>query len=123
MKDQIFNMIICPGGHPNSVILGKNQILVDMLKKQKKEGRYYASICVAPYDVFEVNILFEGEKRTGHPAYNRVSNEVDERDIISNKCITSKGSCTSFEFGFALAKLLFSKEEIEKLQDFMIFKA
>ena len=122
VKDEIFDMIICPGGHPNSVILGKNKILVDMLKKQKQEGRWYAAICVAPYDVFEVNGLLEGEKGVGHPAYNRVKNEVNERVVISNKCITSQGPCTSFEFGFALAKLLFPKEEIEKLEDFMRFK-
>ena len=40
---------------------------------------------------------------------------------ISNKCITSKGPGTSFDFGFDLAKLLFPKDEIEKLQDFMIY--
>ena len=122
VKDEVFDMIICPGGHPNSVILGKDKTLVEMLKKQKKEGRWLCAICVAPYDVFEVNGLLEGEKGTGHPAYERVKNETKERVVISNNLITSQGPCTSFEFGFVLAEKLFPKEEIKKLKDFMIFK-
>ena len=101
VKDEIYDLIICCGGHPNSVILGKNKDLVEMLKKQKKEGRWYSAICVAPYDVFEVNGLFEGEKGVGHPAYEKIKNLSDERVVVSNKCITSKGPGTSIEFGFA----------------------
>ena len=37
VKNETYDMIVCCGGHPNSVILGKNPILVDMLKKQKKK--------------------------------------------------------------------------------------
>ena len=54
-------------------------------------------------------------------AYEKVKNLCDERVVISNKCITSKGPGTSFDFGFDLAKLLYPKDEIEKLQDFMIY--
>ena len=73
-----------------------------------------SAIFVVPYDVFEINGLFEGEKAIGHPAYEKVKNLCDERVVISNKCITSKVTGTSFDFGFALAKLLFPKDEIEK---------
>ena len=54
-------------------------------------------------------------------AYEKVKNLCDERVVIYNKCITSKGPDTSFDFGFDLAKFLFRKDEIEKLQDFMIY--
>ena len=37
------------------------------------------------------------------------------------KCIISKGLNTSFDFDFTLARILFPKDEIEKLQDFMIY--
>ena len=36
IKDEIYDLIVCCGGHTNSVILGKNETLVKMLKKQKK---------------------------------------------------------------------------------------
>ena len=36
------------------------------VKKQKKDGRLISSICVAPYDVFEINGLLKGEKAIGH---------------------------------------------------------
>ncbi len=47
--------------------MGKDKTLVEMLKKQKKEGRWLCAIWVAPYDVFQVKGLLEGEKGTGHP--------------------------------------------------------
>ena len=72
-------------------------------------------------NVFEINGLLEGEKAIGHTAYEKVKNKVDERVVISNKCIISKGLNTSFDFDFTLARILFPKDEIEKLQDFMIY--
>ena len=60
------------------------------VKKNKKKGRLISSISIAPYDEFEINDLFEGEKAIGHPAYEKVKNLCDERVVISNKCITSK---------------------------------
>ena len=74
-----------------------------------------------PYDVFEINGLLEGEKAIGDPTYEKVKNEVDERVVTSNKCITSNGIDISFDFGFVLAKILFPKDQIDKLQDFMIY--
>ena len=60
-------MIICPGGHPNSFILWKNKILINILQKHKQEGRWYHSICVAPYDVLHINGLPDGEIATEYP--------------------------------------------------------
>ena len=71
--------------------MGKDKTLVEMLKKQKKEGRWLCAIWVTPYDVFQVNGLLEGEKGTLHPGYERVKNETNERVIISNNLITSQG--------------------------------
>ena len=33
-----------------------------MLKKKKKEGKWISAICVAPYDVFEINGLLKVKK-------------------------------------------------------------
>ena len=123
VKNNTYDMIICPGGLPNAQILGKNKTLIEMIKKQKKEGRWYCAICASPFEVFEQNGILEGEVGTGYPGYGKFKNEtkIKERVVISNKCITSKGPGTSFDFGFALAKILFPKDEIEKLQDFMIY--
>ena len=38
VKNNTYDMIVCPGGLPNAQILGKNKTLIEMLKKQKKEA-------------------------------------------------------------------------------------
>ena len=124
VKDNVYDMIVCPGGLPNAQILGKDKTLIEMLKKQKKEGRFYCSICASPFEVFETNGILEGEQGTGYPGYGKLKDQtkINERVVVSNKCITSQGPCTAFEFGFALAEALFGKDMKEKLQNGMVFK-
>ena len=125
VKDNTYDMIVCPGGLPNAQILGKNTTLIEMLKKQKSAGRWYCAICASPFEVFESNGLLEGEKGTGYPGYGKFKDEskIKERVVVSNKCITSQGPATAFEFGYALCEALFGKEKKEQLQSDMVFKA
>ena len=48
---------------------------------------------------------------------------INEKVVVSNKCITSQGPGTAFEFGYALCEVLFGKEKKEQLQKDMVFKA
>mgnify|MGYP002523092349 CR=1 FL=1 len=118
VKDNTYDMIVCPGGLPNAQILGKNKTLIEMLKKQKSEGIWYCAICASPFEVFESNGLLEGEKGTGYPGYGKFKDEskLKERVVVSNKCITSQGPCSAFEFGYALCEVLFGKDKKEELQ-------
>lgn len=120
-----YDMIVCPGGLPNAEILGKNKTLIEMLKKQKKEGRFYTAICASPYFVFELNGLFEGENGTCYPSFQeKLKNQtkVKERVVVSNKCISSQGPCTAMDFGYSLCEALFGEEKRKKLQNDMVFK-
>ena len=125
VKNNTYDMIICPGGLPNAQILGKNKTLIEMIKKQKKEGRWYCAICASPFEVFEQNGILEGEVGTGYPGYGKFKNEtkIKERVVISNRCITSQGPATAFEFGYALCEALFGKGKKEQLQNEMVYKA
>ena len=125
VKDNKYDMIVCPGGLPNAEILGKNKTLIEMIKKQKKEGRWYCAICASPCAVFEKNGILEGEVGTGYPGYGELKDKskCNERVVVSNKCITSQGPCTAFEFGYALCEALFGKEKKEQIQKDMLFKA
>ena len=124
VKDNTYDMIICPGGLPNAEILGKNKTLIEMIKKQKKENRWYCAICASPFEVFEQNGILEGEVGTGYPGYHELKDKskVNERVVVSHKCITSQGPATALEFGYQLCEVLFGKEKKEQLQKDMIFK-
>ena len=125
VKNNTYDMIVCPGGLPNAQILGKNKTLIEMIKKQKKEGRWYCAICASPFEVLEQNGLLEGEVGTGYPGYGKFKDEskLNEKVVVSHKCITSKGPGTAFEFGYALCEALFGKEKKEQIQKDMVFNA
>ncbi len=125
VKDNTYDMIVCPGGLPNAQILGKNKTLIEMLKKQKSAGRWYCAICASPYEVFECNGLLEGEKGTGYPGYGKFKDEskINNKVVVSNKCITSRGPGTAFHFGYALAEALFGKDKKGQLESEMVFTA
>ena len=125
VKNNTYDMIVCPGGLPNARILGKNKTLIEMIKKQKKEGRWYCAICASPFEVFEQNGILEGEVGTGYPGYGKFKNEskLNEKVVVSNKCVTSRGPGTAFEFGYCLSELLFGKDKREQLQKEMVWGA
>lgn len=125
VKDNIYDMVVFPGGIPNCQILGKNKLVVEVAKKHKKEGKWYTAICASPYEIFKQNNISEDEKITWHPLYKESDGKfyVNERVVVSGKCITSQGPCTAYEFGFALVEALFGKEKREKLCKEMLFKA
>jgi 4-methyl-5(b-hydroxyethyl)-thiazole monophosphate biosynthesis len=119
-----YDMIVCPGGLPNAEYLGKCNGLIEMLKKQKQSGKYYAAICASPAMVFEPHGLLEGEAGTCYPSMQgelKNQEKVKQRVVVSNKCITSQGPCTALEFGYALCEELFNKEKAEQLKKGMVF--
>ena len=124
VTDKVYDMIVLPGGLPNAEYLGKCKELIDMLKKQKNEGRWYCAICASPALAFEPNGILEGEAGTCYPSMQpQLKNQerVKERVVVSNKCITSQGPCTAVDFGYVLCENLLGKEVADKLKEAMLY--
>lgn len=84
-----YDLIVLPGGVKGSQNLSSNPDLINLLKKQKKDNKYYAAICAAPYFVFELNGLLENESATCYPSFHgKLQNQsnVKERVVVSNNC-------------------------------------
>ena len=123
-QTQNWDMITLAGGTKNAETLEKCQLLIEMLKNQKNTGRWYASICASPALVFEPHNLLEGEKATCYPKFFERLREkgVNERVVVSNKCITGKGPGCSTEFALTLVEKLFNKQKALEIAKALIFK-
>jgi 4-methyl-5(b-hydroxyethyl)-thiazole monophosphate biosynthesis len=122
-KQDTFDLIALPGGMPGAEHLRDSVELIDMLKKQKKEGRLYAAICASPAIVLQHHGLLKGKKATCHPNHvQRLENKeaVESRVVKDGNCITSQGPGTAIEFSLKLVELLFGAEKAREVADSMI---
>jgi len=113
-----YDMIALPGGAKNAEILAKTKILIDKLKKQKALDKWYCAICASPAVVFLPNGLLDGEVGTCHPSFTHHFKNLDrmeERVVVSNKCITSRGPGTAIEFALVLAEKLTTPEKAAQI--------
>ena len=117
--DQTFDLIALPGGMPGAEYFRDSSQLVDMLKKQREEGRLYAAICASPAVVFQHHGLLAGKKATCHPGRkDTLENKeaVDSRVVVDGNCITSQGPGTAMEFALKLVELLLGREKMKEVE-------
>jgi 4-methyl-5(b-hydroxyethyl)-thiazole monophosphate biosynthesis len=117
-KAETYDLIALPGGMPGAEHLRDSGLLVDLLKRQREEGRLYAAICAAPAVVFQPHGLLAGKKATCHPGRadtleNRAA--VNSRVVVDGNCITSQGPGTAMEFALKLVELLLGKEKMKEV--------
>jgi 4-methyl-5(b-hydroxyethyl)-thiazole monophosphate biosynthesis len=116
--NEIYDAIALPGGTQGAEHLRDSTPLVDMLKKQKQEGRLYAAICASPAVVFQHHGLLAGRRATCHPAFvEHLDNQeaVENRVVVDGMCVTSRGPGTAIEFALQLITLLFDEEQAKKV--------
>ncbi|HPS56150.1 MAG TPA: DJ-1/PfpI family protein [Sedimentisphaerales bacterium] len=120
-KDISYDLIALPGGMPGAENLRDCTILINMLKKQKTSGRYYAAICASPAVVFAACGLLEGCNATCYPSFiKKLPNHIDEKVVVDNNCITSQGPGTALLFSLKLVEILYGAEKAKGIADAMI---
>lgn len=118
--NQSYDLIVLPGG-PGTENLAASTSLIDLLKRQKASGKWYAAICAAPALVLEPNGLLEGLRATCYPSMKgHLSNFQNEAVVVDKNCVTSQGPGTAFAFAFQLVELLAGKEKVTELKKGMI---
>jgi len=120
-KDKIYDLIVLPGGLSGAENLRDSEVLVEMLKKQKDENRFYAAICAAPAVVLQTHGLLAGKTATCYPGFETdFDKHSGERVVVDGNCITSKGPGTAMEFSLILAEKLMGEEVKMTLIEAMI---
>lgn len=114
IKDQLFDMIILPGGIEGTENISNDQRAVSMLKRHIDQGKMVGAICAAP-TIFDRHGISEGKTITCHPVCrSSVKHSVisDKRVIKDGQIITSQGPGTAIEFALEIVRHIAGEEKM-----------
>jgi 4-methyl-5(b-hydroxyethyl)-thiazole monophosphate biosynthesis len=113
-------------GMPGAEHLRDSKALIQILEKQKAEGKLYSAICAAPAVVLAANNLIpDGAAVTCYPAPHfraLLAKAVDDDVVVTNNLTTSQGPGTAIKFALQLGEHLFGKEKRDEIAKQMLFK-
>ena len=122
--ERTYDLMALPGGMPGSEHLRDCAELIQMLKRQRDEGRFYAAICAAPAVALYPHGLLQGRRATCHPNFAHLLSNVELLDApvaVDGNCITSRGAGTAVEFSLTLVEQLYGREKAREVAKGMVF--
>jgi len=122
-RDQVFDLIVLPGGMPGAENLRDSQTLQQMLIEQEKAGRLFGAICASPAVVLAHHGLLKNRQATCYPAFaEKLPHPCpDESSVVIDKnCITSRGPGTALAFALELLNQLFGEPTAQEIATAML---
>lgn len=120
-RKESFDLIAVPGGSAGAAALAKNKVLIELLKHNRANRKWYAAICAAPAMVLAPHDLLEGKRATCFPAFkDQLPRWVDAPVVVDGHCITSQGPGTSLAFALKLVELIQGEDKARKIAESMI---
>lgn len=120
-RKESFDLIAVPGGSAGAAALAKNKVLIELLKHNRANRKWYAAICAAPAMVFAQHDLLEGKRATCFPAFkDQLPRYVDAPVVVDGHCITSQGPGTALAFSLKLVELIQGEDKARKIAESMI---
>ena len=116
--NEIYDLIVLPGGIPGAENLKNSAILAELLKKQNTEDKLLGAICASPAVVLEHHGLLEGKKATCHPLFiDQLSTQENtaEKVVFDKNCVTGKGAGASIDFSLELLGILMGQEKKKEI--------
>ncbi len=120
-----FDAIVVPGGTNGVNILSTNNKLLTIIKNNYEKGNLIAAICAAPLVLKKAGILSKESIVTSHPGIREELGDYiysEERVVVCNNLITSRGAGTSFEFIFAILNYFGDGDKAEKIANDILYK-
>lgn len=110
VRDELFDLIVLPGGLPGADHLRDNVHVQHLLKNHAAHDRLVGAICAAPKALASAGLL-NGRKATGYPgtleALNDDSISISHAPVeIDGRIVTSRGPGTAMDFALTLIELL-----------------
>ncbi len=124
VADEVFDMIVLPGGLPGADHLRDDATLQAMLKRHAEQGKTLGAICAAPKALEKAGLL-DGKTATSFPgvldaldnARITISNAALEQD---GNIVTSRGPGTAMDFALRLIELLEGSETMHKVEQSLV---
>lgn len=118
---EVFDVVILPGGLGGTEAFIKSQLVGEILKEQESSGRLIAAICAAPLALHAHKIAL-GKSLTSYPSVkDKLTADykyVDDKLVVQDgQLITSRGPGTAFAFGLELAKVLVGAEKSKQVSN------
>lgn len=120
VMNEIFEMVILPGGLPGADNLNNDQRILSILQRTVQQGKYVAAICAAP-KVLATAGLLQHKKATSYPAVLKSLHLPDticstEAVVKDGLIITSRGPGTAMDFALELIETLCGKDKREQVE-------
>ena len=115
------DMVVLPGGIPGATNLRDSGLLMEVLRKMNKEGKYICAMCAAPIALERAGIL-EGKKFTAYVGYDekiKTGTFLEEEVVTDGHVGTSRGPAPAYAFAYELVGLLGG--DVEAVQKRMLF--
>ena len=119
-----FQAVILPGGMPGSVNLGADERVSAWVRRAAETGGVVGAICAAPLALDRFGVLV-GKRFTSHPSTKERLADVggnyrEERVVVDERLVTSRGPGTAFEFALTLVEILVNAETAQTLARTML---
>jgi 4-methyl-5(b-hydroxyethyl)-thiazole monophosphate biosynthesis len=119
IQNEMFDLIVLPGGLPGADHLRDDARVQHMLKKHAAEGKYVGAICAAPKALAQAGLL-KGKSATSYPgvlnALKLTDTHIKDSAVeIDGKIITSRGPGTAMDFALTLIELLAGKAKRDEV--------
>ncbi len=113
------DLVVVPGG-PGAIAAGRDERLLDWLRRAHEHTRYTASVCWGS-ELLGAAGLLRGVEATSHwlvhpelRAHGAIP--VDERVVVSGRIVTSAGVSAGIDMALRLAGLVAGEDEARRIQ-------
>lgn len=117
-------MMVLPGGMPGSKYLSSHEGLIAQLKSFIEDEKWVAAICAAPALVLCGNNLIAEKRATCFPGMKGKMTGAfyhEDKVVIHDKLITSRGPATAMAFALEIIKQLKGDDVYNEVADGLLF--
>ena len=118
-ENEEYDAIVLPGGLYGTKNLSDNRHLERLLQIHKQRGGIICAICAAPTILDMQSLINENTSLTSHPSVKDQLSKYryfEEKVVIDNNIITSRGAGTAIEFALKLIEVLVGEDTSKRVE-------